>query len=190
MSTTGCDIQWNPLQHQKGTTTDTRYIMNEPQKHAKWAPIVFTRNIQKRKIYKDRNWMSGCPRLGLGTETNLKRAEGILSGETELCFNWFLMVVASRGKVTKNHWIEHLTWVNFTLWKSTSSAAWIKSGTYYSLEDKGVSLDQCRKPFPWAEWEGKNVPALLIWLALSVTNICWKALNLSILKGIKVSKAT
>lgn len=47
--------------------------------------------------------MSGCPRLGLGTETNIKRAEGILLGETELCLNWFLMVVASLGKVTKNH---------------------------------------------------------------------------------------
>lgn len=77
-----------PLNNKKESATDKCYNVDKSQKHTKWKKqdihthkyciILFIWNVQKRKIYSNRQQIRGCLGRGVGTGIDSKWVWGFL----------------------------------------------------------------------------------------------------------------
>lgn len=71
-------------------------------------------NVHKRHIYRNRKYISSC--LGVGVGNSCKWACGILQRDGNI-LKQIYSDVAPFGKITKNHRLVYMKWVNFTICK-------------------------------------------------------------------------
>lgn len=115
-----------------------------------------TRNVQKRQIDGDKGRLGVFWGAGVGTEANRKWEWGLMGGEYAL--NWFIVMGAPLGKVTKNHCSPERR--AFLYVKCTTATLFKRKSTHYTPVFICLPQSTSRIRFILSQHLGKLLPGM------------------------------